>query len=196
MSNFGLICGVPWPHDRHRYNDDGVYRNCPGVRWEPPAPAAPAVCQSRCCPRPGVNSAGFCCHGCAAAFRFGRPLLHGDRCEETNPGVEETADPLHAAIAAALYVAPDASSAMAERLRWVEAERRADKVMGVIRAEQERQSAALARSVEIDTYEQSHYDVTAALELAAEDRTPITVTTCNNSVTSYLPVPLNTKEQP
>jgi len=110
--------------------------------------------------------------------------------------VEETPDPIRTAIAAALYVAPDAPSAMAERLHRIEAERRADKVMAVFKAEQERQRTALPRPVGIDTYEQSTHDVTAALELAAEDRTPITVTTCSNTITTYLPVPINAKEKP
>jgi hypothetical protein len=43
----------------------------------------------------------------------------------------------------------------------------------------------------IDIYESSDYDVAAALEQAAEVREPITVTTCNNTVTTYRAVPLD-----
>jgi hypothetical protein len=41
----------------------------------------PAACLSPMCPRPGTNSAGYCCHGCARSSRFGAALPHGDRCE-------------------------------------------------------------------------------------------------------------------
>lgn len=193
-----------WPHITDWLNQRGLDVNRISAATDddlatytagPRAPGAD-VCLSRGCPRPGSNSAGFCCHGCAAHHRFGASLLHGDRCEAANPGVEETADPLHAAIAAVLYDAPDTPSDTAARYRRVEAEHRADKVMEAIKAKQARQSAALTRPVEIDTYEQSYHDVTAALELAADGRTPITVTTCNNNVTTYLPVPLNVREQP
>ncbi|MFE7462316.1 hypothetical protein ACWFMI_24990 [Nocardiopsis terrae] len=196
MSNTGMECGDPWPHGTHRYNDDGVYRSCPGLREEPPAPT---VCRSPRCPRAGANEAGFCCHGCAAHTRFGRPLLHGRRCEEDSPGAGETTPPLHDRIAEALYEPPASQDGpvarLAHHVATQRAQDRADKVMEVIKAEQERQCAAHPRSVEIDTYEQSHHDVTAALELCAEGRKPITVTTCNNSVTTYLPVRL-TEETP
>lgn len=43
----------------------------------------------------------------------------------------------------------------------------------------------------IDIYESSDYDVAAALEQAAEVREPITVTTCNNTITTYRAVPLD-----
>lgn len=45
----------------------------------------------------------------------------------------------------------------------------------------------------IDIYESSYYDVAAALDAAAEDREPITVTTCNGTVTTYRAVPLDTR---
>ncbi|GAA1113661.1 hypothetical protein [Nocardiopsis metallicus] len=53
-----------------------------------PRTLGPAVCRSLRCPRPVVNSAGFCCHGCAAHSRFGGELLHGARCDDANPAVK------------------------------------------------------------------------------------------------------------
>lgn len=47
---------------------------------------ATGPCRSQGCVRPGTNSAGFCCHGCARASRTGEDLLHGQRCDEENPG--------------------------------------------------------------------------------------------------------------
>ncbi|QVJ00378.1 hypothetical protein KGD82_16590 [Nocardiopsis eucommiae] len=89
MSNTGLECGNLWPHDPHQYNDSGVYRTCPGLQDQPPAPA---VCRSPRCTRPGTSGSGWCCYGCAAHTRFGRELLHNLPCETANPGEEETAD--------------------------------------------------------------------------------------------------------
>lgn len=40
----------------------------------------------------------------------------------------------------------------------------------------------------IDTYEQSYDDITATLEAAADAREPISVTTCSNTVATYLPL--------
>ena len=81
---------------------------------------------------------------------------------------------------------PDLCTCGAKMRSWKQ--HMTDAVMEVIEADLERQRAVLPPAVSIDTYEQSHDEIAAALELAADDRAPVSVTTCSNNVTTYLPV--------
>ena len=68
--------------------DIDTYRRAYGDQHAAQTKTGPAACWTPQCLRPGLNGAGYCCHGCAAHSRFGHNLLHSIRCEEANPGRE------------------------------------------------------------------------------------------------------------